>query len=63
MLARRSEQHGMTLPQAALLFPLLHKAVACVVAGLGSPSHVRSAVEWLAGRGPEISWMQEVATP
>jgi D-threo-aldose 1-dehydrogenase len=63
MLARRSEQHGMTLPQAALLFPLLHKAVACVVAGLGSPSHVRSAVEWLAGRGPETSWMQEVATP
>jgi D-threo-aldose 1-dehydrogenase len=63
LLARRSEQHGMTLPQAALRFPLLHKAVACVVAGLGSPGHVRSAAGWLAGPVPDVGWMQEVATP
>lgn len=63
LLARRSEQHGMTLPQAALRFPLLHQAVAGVVAGLGSPGHVRSAVGWLAGPATETSWMQEVATP
>jgi D-threo-aldose 1-dehydrogenase len=38
-------------------------AVACVVVGLGSPGHVRSAVDWLTGPAPETSWMQEVATP
>jgi D-threo-aldose 1-dehydrogenase len=63
MLALLSEQHGITLPQAALRFPLLHQAVACVVAGLGSPGHVRSAVDWLARPVPETDWMQEVATP
>jgi D-threo-aldose 1-dehydrogenase len=63
MLALLSEQHGITLPQAALRFPLLHKAVACVVAGLGSPGHVRSAVDWLAAPVPETDWMQEVVTP
>jgi D-threo-aldose 1-dehydrogenase len=63
VLALLSEQHGITLPQAALRFPLLHQAVACVVAGLGSPAHVRSAVDWLAGPAPETNWMQEVATP
>jgi len=62
-LARRSEQHGLALPQAALLFPLLDQAVACVVAGLGSPGHVESAVRWLTEPGPETSWMREVATP
>jgi D-threo-aldose 1-dehydrogenase len=61
LLARRSEQHGLTLPQAALRFPLLHQAVACVVAGLGSAGHVRSAVGWLAGPVPDTGWMQEVA--
>jgi D-threo-aldose 1-dehydrogenase len=63
VLALLSEQHGITLPQAALRFPLLHKGVACVVAGLGSPGHVRSAVDWLAGPAPETNWMQEVAKP
>src|ERR1017187_9202399 len=63
MLALLSEQHGITLPQAALRFPLLHNAVACVVAGLGSPGHVRSAVDWLAAPVPETDWMQEVVTP
>jgi D-threo-aldose 1-dehydrogenase len=58
-LARRSERHGLTLPQAALRFPLLHKAVACVVTGLGSPGHVRSAVNWLSGPVPDTGWMQE----
>jgi D-threo-aldose 1-dehydrogenase len=63
LLSLLSEQHGMTLPQAALRFPLLHPAVASVVVGLGSPGHVRSAVDWLAGPEPETSWMQEVAAP
>jgi D-threo-aldose 1-dehydrogenase len=58
-LARRSEQHGLPLPQAALRFPLLHKAVACVVAGLGSPGHVRSAASWLSGPVPDTGWMRE----
>jgi D-threo-aldose 1-dehydrogenase len=62
LLARRSEQHGLTLPEAALRFPLLSPAVASVVTGFGSPGHVRSAVDWLAGPVPETSWMQEVAT-
>ena len=59
-LARRSEQHGLTLPQAALRFPLRHQAVAGVVAGLGSARHVRSAAGWLAGPVPDTGWMQEV---
>jgi D-threo-aldose 1-dehydrogenase len=62
-LARRSEQHGLTLPQAALRFPLLHQAVACVVTGLGSPGHVRSAAGWLSGPVPDTGWMQEAGTP
>jgi D-threo-aldose 1-dehydrogenase len=63
LLARRSEQHGLTLPQAALRFPLSHPAVACVVAGFGSPGHVRSATGWLTGRAPDMGWMREIGTP
>jgi D-threo-aldose 1-dehydrogenase len=62
MLARRSERHGLTLPEAALRFPLLHPAVASVVAGLGSPGHVRAAAGWLAGPAPDLGWAQQVAT-
>jgi D-threo-aldose 1-dehydrogenase len=63
LLARTSEEHGLTLPQAALRFPLLHRAVACVVGGFGSPAHVRSAAEWLAGPVPDTGWMEEAGTP
>lgn len=60
LLARLCREHGMTLPAAALRFPLLHCAVASVVAGLGSPDHVRAAAAWLATPVPDTSWMQQV---
>lgn len=60
LLARRCEEHGLALPAAALRFPLQHHAVACVVAGLGSPDHVRSAARWLAGPVPDTAWMRQV---
>lgn len=60
LLARRCAEHGLTLPAAALLFPLQHQAVACVVAGFGSPEHVRSAAGWLAAPVADTAWMQHV---
>jgi D-threo-aldose 1-dehydrogenase len=47
------EAHGVTLPQAALAFPLLHPVVAGVVVGMRSADEVRGDVAAFAA-GPEI---------
>ena len=43
-LADRCEAHGLSLPEAALAFPLTHPAVRSVVVGASRADHVRSAV-------------------
>lgn len=40
-LAAVAREHGVTLPGAALAFPLRHPAVVNVMAGMRSPEHVR----------------------
>jgi D-threo-aldose 1-dehydrogenase len=57
-LAAICAEAGVTLPHAALQFPLRHPAVASVVTGLGTAGHVRSAVEWLSSPIPEQAWAE-----
>ncbi len=47
---------GVAMPAAALQFPLLHPAVAAVVAGLGGPGEVADATARLAARVPDALW-------
>lgn len=54
--ARTCDEHGTTLPHAALAFPLRHPAVVSVVTGLGSAAHVRSAAGWTRLPVPEAVW-------
>ncbi|MEW9532705.1 aldo/keto reductase [Microbispora sp. NPDC049125] len=55
-LARICERHGVTLPQAALAFPLRHPAVAAVVIGARSAGEVRRNMELAASPVPEALW-------
>ena len=54
--ALRAEQHGVTLPDLALQFPLRHPATAAVVVGLRSPAEVAAAAERLTRPVPEAVW-------
>ncbi|WP_049576020.1 aldo/keto reductase [Nonomuraea sp. SBT364] len=55
-MARVCEAHGVTLPQAAMAFPLRHPAVAAVVLGARSPQEVRAnAAQWRRPV-PEALW-------
>jgi D-threo-aldose 1-dehydrogenase len=57
-LADLAIAHGVTLPQAALQFPLRHPAVAAVVTGLATPDHVHSNASWLAQPVPDAFWAE-----
>jgi D-threo-aldose 1-dehydrogenase len=50
------EEHWVTLPQAALAFPLRHRAVLSAVLGLRSRSEVRAAVSAADVRVPDALW-------
>ena len=50
------EEHWVTLPQAALAFPLRHRAVLSAVLGLRSRSEVRAAVSAADARVPDALW-------
>jgi D-threo-aldose 1-dehydrogenase len=50
------ETHGVTLPQAAMAFPLLHPVVAGIVVGMRSAEEVRSNVESLGADIPAQVW-------
>lgn len=50
------EAHGVTLPQAALAFPLTHPVVASVVIGVRSADEVRSNVTACAAGVPAALW-------
>lgn len=49
---------GVSLPQAALQFPLNHPAVISVVAGLRSATEVEQAVRWLQSDIPVDFWRE-----
>jgi D-threo-aldose 1-dehydrogenase len=48
--------HGVTLPQAAMAFPLGHPAVAGVVVGMRSAEEVRHNVAWFESGVPAGLW-------
>ncbi|GAB2881642.1 aldo/keto reductase [Streptomyces mayteni] len=48
--------HGVSLPEAALAFPLRHPAVAGVVVGMRSPEEVRGNVAAFEAEVPERMW-------
>ncbi len=57
--AGRAEQHGVTLPDLALQFPLRHPATAAVLVGLRSPAEVAAAAASLARGVPDAAWTQD----
>jgi D-threo-aldose 1-dehydrogenase len=50
------EAHGVTLPQAAMAFPLLHPVVAGIVVGMRSAAEVRRNVELFGAGVPAQVW-------
>jgi D-threo-aldose 1-dehydrogenase len=55
------ERHGVTLPEAALAFPLLHPAVVSVVVGVRDAAQMRSNVERYNTPMPSALWTELVA--
>jgi D-threo-aldose 1-dehydrogenase len=56
LLADVCERHGVTLPQAALAFPLMHPAVVSVVVGMQSGGQVDGNVERYTSEIPLDLW-------
>ena len=52
------ERHGVTLPEAALQFPLREPAVRSVVVGAASPEQVRENARRMQVEIPEVLWAQ-----
>jgi D-threo-aldose 1-dehydrogenase len=50
------EAHGVTLPQAAMAFPLLHPVVAGIVVGMRTAGEVRGNLESFTARIPARLW-------
>jgi D-threo-aldose 1-dehydrogenase len=61
-LARTCARQGITLPHAAMRFPLRHPAVACVVPGVRTVAQARSAAAWAVADLPEETWRAITAT-
>lgn len=61
-LADVCESHCVTLPTAALAFPLRHRAVAAVMIGVRSPEQCAVALEGHATAVPEALWEELAAT-
>ncbi|WP_156025830.1 aldo/keto reductase [Sphingomonas phyllosphaerae] len=55
-LAKSCAIAGVSLPAAAIQFPLRHPAVACVLAGLGNPAEVVDLRERIAAPIPDDLW-------
>lgn len=56
-LARACQAHGLTLPEAAIRFPLRHPAVACVVVGISTPEEAGQCAELMRTEVPEEAWV------
>ena len=57
-IERTCEKFGVSLPAAALQFPLRHPAVDCVLAGLANDAEVRQAIERLGAAVPSALWQK-----
>ena len=57
-LADACERHGVSLPEAALQFPLRHPAVVSVVAGLRTAAQVSESVRRLDVPVPDALWAE-----
>jgi D-threo-aldose 1-dehydrogenase len=57
-LAEVCRRHGISLPAAALRFPLRHPAVASVVCGMRTAEQVASTLERFAAGIPESAWAE-----
>lgn len=55
-IADISEAHGVTLPQAAMAFPLCHPVVAGIVVGMRSAAEVCANIADFAAPVPEALW-------
>jgi D-threo-aldose 1-dehydrogenase len=55
-IASICEAHGVTLPEAAVAFPLRHPAVLSVVLGAGTADQVRQGVQRYRAQVPEALW-------
>lgn len=55
-LAQVARNLDVTLPQAALQFPLRHQAVTTVVSGIGQPRYVSTSLDWLGAPVPDEFW-------
>ncbi|MFI6741263.1 aldo/keto reductase [Nonomuraea sp. NPDC050451] len=55
-IAEICEHHDVTLPQAAMAFPLRHPAVASVVLGARSPEEITANAALLSRPVPEAMW-------
>ena len=55
-LAGLCSDFGVTLPHAALQFPLRHRAVVSVVAGFRGAGEARSATQWMSTPVPQELW-------
>ncbi len=55
-LATAGRRVGVTLPRAAIQFPLLHPAVATVVVGAQGPEQMAQSARWLRDRVPTRAW-------
>ncbi|MFD6447925.1 aldo/keto reductase [Promicromonospora sp. NPDC060204] len=55
-IAAVCEEHGVTLPQAALAYVRTHPAVVSTVVGLGEPGHAVQAAQRAAVRVPADLW-------
>jgi D-threo-aldose 1-dehydrogenase len=57
-LASLCERHGVTLPDAAVQFPLRHPAVVSVVIGMRTAAQVRDSIDRLDRRIPDALWAE-----
>jgi len=57
-IAEACSRHGVSLPSAAIQYPLRHSAVVSVVTGMRTSAHVRSTVERYQAEIPEMLWTE-----
>jgi D-threo-aldose 1-dehydrogenase len=58
VLAAVCERHGVSLPDAAIQFPLRHPAVVSVVSGMRSGEQVASTLDRFATVVPDEVWTE-----
>ncbi|GAA3565606.1 aldo/keto reductase [Nonomuraea rosea] len=60
-IARVCERHGVTLPQAAMAFPLRHPAIATIVLGARAPEEVTANAALWSSPVPDALWEELAA--